>query len=316
MYIDSALNFHHNDGANVNNEIIDSINKLVLNYENSKDESLLRNINRLLRLLEYQSWYLKARLGIIDSKYENFEDDQLKKYEKEFSYSNAFSKYHLIIPLLMYLFKNYNNDRSALEISSSFMEELKDFLRPGDYAKTKTGAQRFITNTRFASNELRKFGMLRSDSQYFFHTWKLSPYGVMIAGSLYYDFRTDDLKKFLDYKLSKDTALTNALKLIASAAEDIIERHKFEQILRLIFCEEVIYEVMKLYDDRFIKFVTLIKNFLRSGIKKETAAKNLRDFLNGLNQDQEISKLADSIKLKKEIDYNMHQFYSIINNSG
>ncbi|MGK9369027.1 hypothetical protein ACSSWA_08995 [Melioribacter sp. Ez-97] len=124
----------------MNRELIDSINELTLNYETTRDVNLLKKINHLLRLLEYQSWYLKAKLGIIDLKYENYEDEQFKKYEQEFGYSNAFSKYHLIIPLLMYLFKNYNIDRSALEMSSSFMEELKDYLRPGDYAKTKTGA--------------------------------------------------------------------------------------------------------------------------------------------------------------------------------
>ncbi|MGK9369026.1 hypothetical protein ACSSWA_08990 [Melioribacter sp. Ez-97] len=158
--------------------------------------------------------------------------------------------------------------------------------------------------------------MLRSDSKYFFRTWKLSPYGVIIAGSLYYDFRTDDLKKFLDYKSSKDNALTNALKLITSAADDLIDRHKFDEILRLIFHDEVIFEMMKLFDPRFMKFVTLIKNFFRKDVERRIAYKNLRIFLNELNNDRELSKLADSIKLKKEIDCNMTKFYSIINNNA
>ncbi|MGK9475920.1 hypothetical protein [Melioribacter sp. OK-6-Me] len=297
----------------MNSELINSINELTLIYKKSKDERLLQEINRLLRLLEYQSWYLKATLGIIDFRHDYYEDPEIKKYEELFSHSNAFSKFHLIIPLLMYLFKNYNNEMNVLDMSISFMKELKDFLRPGDYAKTRTGAQRFITNTRFASNELRRLGMLRSDRDHFFHSWKLSPYGVLIAGSLYIDFVSHELNKFLDYKLNKDSAYINSLNLITETANEIVEKNKFDMILRFILEEEIIYYMMRLYEDSFRQFVKLVNNFINSKYNRN-AEEDLEKFLNELKYDKEISRLADSIKIRKEIDYNMKQFYSIINN--
>ncbi len=301
----------------MNYELINSINELAQSYKKSKDEKLLQEIDRLLRLLEYQSWYLKAQLGIIDNRNNDFiEDEEVKKYEELFSYSNAYSKFHLIIPLLMFLFKNYNYYMSALDLSISFMKELKDYLRPGDYAKTRTGAQRFITNTRFASNELRRLGMLRSDKEHFYHTWKLSPYGVLIAGSLYIDFVKHDLNKFLDYKLLQENAYIDALNLISLTATEIVEKNKFITILDFILEEEIVYQMMKLYEYSFREFVIIIDDFIKTcrNENKRKADNVLGKFLNKLKADREISRLADSIKLRKEIDYNIKQFYAIINN--
>jgi hypothetical protein len=56
-----------------------------------------------------------------------------------------------------------------------------------DFEKTKTGATRCFTNTRFAANTLRDYGLLKFTKEELYKTWMLSPIGIIVALKLLKD---------------------------------------------------------------------------------------------------------------------------------
>lgn len=294
--------------------IVNQINELVLEYKNSKNPKLLEEIELQLKLLEYQAWILKYKLRIIENPNLSKEHQQLKEYESLFGYSNAYSKYHLIMPLMIYLLVNHRRNQSALQISLNFMKDCEAFLKEGDFAKTKTGVQRFITNTRFASLELRRFGLLRSDDKHYYHTWELSLFGILIAGSIYFDYKYSLANNFFKANYNKDDAYWSFKKILLNYTEQLLERRKFHLILENILEDDVIIEFLDLYEDKFIHFASIIMNVLKDGYKlKNQSTQEFINMLNRINADREISKLADSIVLKKNIEANLHDIFKIIN---
>jgi hypothetical protein len=173
----------------MNSDVIDLINRMCEDYikGESKDKKLLEMIGNKLQIMDYQAQFLKYKLLFVPDPDNKIYDSELKEYEDRFSHKNALTVYHLVIPLLLYLFENHKMKLPAYECSIGLMEASKVFLREGDFAKHKTGGIRFITNTRFASNELRKFGLLRSDKQCYHKIWELSLFGLAVAAGIYKD---------------------------------------------------------------------------------------------------------------------------------
>lgn len=299
----------------MNADIVNEINNLVLEYKRNHNSEILKEIQIKLKLLEYQTWLLKYDVKIIeDTRLKIGNDDELKIYEKMFSHSNAFSKYHLIIPLMLYLLAHHRENQPALTTSLSFMNKCKEFLKEGDFAKTKTGVQRFITNTRFASLELRKFGLLRSDYKHYYHTWELSLFGILIAGCIYYDFKNNLAHYFFKNHFSNEKAYESFLLILKHYIEQLLEYKKFREILDSILEEEVIMEFLELYEKNFLQFAKTVNLVIENGYKpKEDSTKKLIKLINSINADREISKLADSIILKKDIEINMEYVYNLLN---
>ena len=297
----------------MDSQLISQINELASDYHTSKDAKLLKELEYLLKLLEYQSWRLKYDLKLIEHPGLFRKRDEIRIFDDMFSPRKAYSKYHLIIPLLIHLFTNYKLGKSALETSLHFMEKSKVYLRPGDFAKTKTGAQRFITNTRFASLELRKLGLLRSDKKRFYKYWELSLFGVLVAGMMFNEIEANELKMFkfrYDKNDAKDSTYRVIHKYLLYAQNPDHVKNLFNQILG----DEIVGEYLNLYDRKFLKFSGLILDVLKEGYKeKAKSTKQLNDFLDEINADEEISKLADSIVLKKQIDINLESIYRVIN---
>jgi len=293
--------------------IVNLINELVLEYKNSKNPKLLDEIELQLKLLEYQAWNLKYKLRIIENPNLSREHQQLKEYESLFGYSNAYSKYHLIMPLMIYLLVNHRRKWSALQTSLNFMKDCEAFLKEGDFAKTKTGVQRFVTNTRFASLELRRFGLLRSDDKHYYHTWELSLFGILIAGSIYFDYKYSLANNFFKTNFDKDNAYSYFQKILCKYTEQLLEHRKFYLILSNILEDDVVIEFLELYEKKFLQFASTIMHVLKDGYKlKNQSTQEFINKLNSINADREISKLADSIVLKKNIEVNLHDFFKII----
>lgn len=294
--------------------IVNLINELVLEYKNSQNPKLLEEIELQLKLLEYQSWNLKYKLRIIENPNLSKEHQQLKEYESLFGYSNAYSKYHLIMPLMIYLLVNHRRNWSALQTSLNFMKDCEAFLKEGDFAKTKTGVQRFITNTRFASLELRRFGLLRSDDKHYYHTWELSLFGILIAGSIYFDYKYSLADNYFKTNFDKDNAYWSFQKILHKYTEQLLEHSKFYWILKVILEDEVIVNYLDLYERKFLQFASTIMNVLKDGYKlKNQSTQEFINMLNKINADREISKLANSIVLKKNIEVNLNDIFEIIN---
>lgn len=289
------------------------IYELIAEYESTKDRTILTRIEYLLKLNEYHTWELKHHLKIIEYPNKFSRDEKIKEYKQIFDCSNAYSKYHLMLPLLMHLLLNYNNQQAALETSLSLMNESKDYLKAGDFAKTDTGVQRFITNTRFASLELRNMGLLRSDSKHFYKNWQLSLYGILVAGYIYInlqnDIKIDIYKEYTWYKAKESAQL-----LIINTIQNITSEN-LQKLFTYLFDEKIVADYLGLYSDTFLEFVKRLIAALNKSNKNNSKEKEeLVAFLQSFHKDAEYTKLANAIVLRKDILVNMKTVYDIIDN--
>ncbi len=296
----------------INEDYITELNQTIAAYYVLEDNDLIERIDYLLQIIEYQLWSIKSDLRLIENPNNLFRSDEMRNYRNMFGPDNAFSKYHLMIPLLMYLFINHNSLHSALETSLSFMKVNKDILHPGDFAKTKTGAQRFITNTRFASLELRNYGLLRSDKKHFFKFWSLSPLGILVAAQMFLDSHKGNLKtniRSFDWdKVSEFPPL-----VIGFYSGKVLIKENFNELLKFIFTEDVLINHFALYHDKFVNFInTLQKAIDKTNPSSKEEKNELKSYINTLNSDEEFSKFADSIILRKDIETNMQVIRSIL----
>jgi hypothetical protein len=304
----------------MNAELIERINDLSIKYLSNNNPQILNELKDTLKLLEYQSWIVKYKLRIIDNPQEKvieYAPNVLKEYQGLFSCDNAHSKYHLVIPLMVFLFTKYGRYKPVLETSLDFMNSCKEHLKEGDFAKTKTGVQRFITNTKFAALELRKFGFLRSDSDHYFKSWELSLFGVLIAGAIYFEYKNEISESFFTHKLSTNNAYDAFREIIFHSIENLCSHKQFMNIMEAILDDEIVSNYYGLYEKNFQDFAKLVKLVIENRLKKdaESTIKFIK-LLNGINADKEITKLADSIKLKKDIDVNIEGFFKVLNDTG
>jgi len=90
--------------------------------------------------------------------------------------------------LLIYLLYSHGNpDKQVYDIINNFVRVIWDDLDELDFEKTKTGVFRCFTNTRFAANTLRDYGLLKFTKNEAFKTWMLSFTGVMVASKFVRD---------------------------------------------------------------------------------------------------------------------------------
>lgn len=247
----------------MDSELIERINDLSIKYLSNNNPRLLNELKETLKLLEYQSWIVKYKLRIIDNPQEKdieYVPNKLKEYQWLFSCDNAHSKYHLVIPLMIFLFSKYGNFKPVLDTSLEFMNSCKVYLKEGDFAKTKTGVQRFITNTKFAALELRKFGFLRSDSDHYFKSWELSLFGVLIAGAIYFEYKNEISESFFTHRLSNNSAYDAFRGIIFHSIENLCSHKQFEDILNTILDDEIVSNYFSKYE--FQSFSALVFVFL------------------------------------------------------
>ena len=128
--------------------------------------------------------------------------------------------------LLIYLlFRHGKSDNQVYDIINNFVRVIWDDLDVLDFEKTKTGVFRCFTNTRFAANTLRDYGLLKFTKNEAFKTWVLSFTGVMVASKfvrdgawqkqLFINKYTTDLHPAI--KDSFNTDFRVAIKLIKNA---------------------------------------------------------------------------------------------------
>lgn len=294
-------------------ELVKKINEKVVLYLNKREESTLIEVDEQLQILQFQIQYLRYKLRIIDGNSRSSKTTELLEFEHRFSHTNAFSAQQLVLPLLMYLFNNHRSRKPAYETSVGFMKVSIESLRPGDFHKSKTGALRFITNTRFASEELRKIGLIRSDNKTFYKVWELSFFGVMVAGLIYKDGLQSIVSSAINIDNDKSIGDFNrdVLKKYLSKADNI------ESIIELLEYvneeRELFLELLKSNQDKFYEYQKNILQYYKERKTGDSKNKVLIDFVNTSNEDKELSKLADAIKIRKEIELNLQVVYSILN---
>ena len=88
-------------------------------------------------------------------------------------------------PLLLFLLLHHRERLSVYDIINLFVEKIRDKLTYVDFKKTRTGVTRCFTNTRFAANGLRAYGLLKFTRREAFKTWELSLPGFIVAADIY-----------------------------------------------------------------------------------------------------------------------------------
>ena len=86
--------------------------------------------------------------------------------------------------LLMFLLLNHKKAYQVYDIIENFVIEIWDQLSLEDFKRTRTGVTRCFTNTRFAANTLRSYGLLNSTKKEAYKTWTLSLYGLLVASKM------------------------------------------------------------------------------------------------------------------------------------
>jgi len=170
-----------------------------------------------------------------------------------FSHSSRYQ-----VPLLIYLFSNYSRKLSALMLSASFMDSVKDFLLPGDFQHLRSGGIRFITNTRFASAKLREMALLRNSEKDVYKYWELTLFGILIANLISKDPKS----------LSAQTGLSR----LTPGIRDIIFSHsdrfsneiEFEKLVRETFTRENAISIILQHKKWFLKFTDELISLLSS----------------------------------------------------
>lgn len=83
--------------------------------------------------------------------------------------------------LLAFLLLYHDRYKQVLEIIGGFISKIREDLCTVDFKKTKTGVFRCYTNTRFAANKLRDYGLLKFTQREAYKTWVLSLPGFLVA---------------------------------------------------------------------------------------------------------------------------------------
>ena len=86
--------------------------------------------------------------------------------------------------MLFLLYRHNRGYYSIYNTIDSFTKTIWDHLETLDFKRTQTGVIRCFTNTRFAANTLRKYGLLRYTPKVAYKTWVLSLPGMLVASKL------------------------------------------------------------------------------------------------------------------------------------
>ena len=144
------------------------------------------------------------------------------------------SPIQLQAPLLLFLLLNHKERYQVLEIIKYFIGRVRGQLKFLDFKKTKTGVTRCFTNTRFAANVLRDYGLLRFTKREAFKTWELSVAGFLVAASILQQ-RAGQKRPWYELGPARDGSF-DLLPEIRDACKGITSYDKFVACLAAI-CE-------------------------------------------------------------------------------
>jgi hypothetical protein len=162
---------------------------LELLSESDQVEMKIDLLERTLEILRIEIKYLENNLPMEDFIQGRIEidDDCLhyiapRKRRKMGSGTSAVLLQPMLLKFL--LLRHQRGYYKVYNIIESFVKTIWEELTILDFKKTKTGVTRCFTNTRFAANTLRKYGLLKFTKKEAFKTWVLSLPGIFVASKL------------------------------------------------------------------------------------------------------------------------------------
>lgn len=156
-----------------------------LEYKLDVLEKMIELMRLRLRILDSEMDLDHFIQGEININPENLVYTPTKSYRKN---KLGTPPIHLQPKLLIYLLYRYNSKEMKIyDIISKFMALIWNQTDILDFEKTKTGVRRCFTNTRFAANTLRDYGLLKFTKKEAYKTWTLSFSGIMVASKILKD---------------------------------------------------------------------------------------------------------------------------------
>jgi len=162
-----------------------------------------RQLNNNLAFSEF----IQGDLEIKDNQIQFTPPQQLKA--RDFGTRPVYLQPKLLIYLL---FRHGKPADQVYDIIDNFIRVIWNDLDILDFEKTKTGVFRCFTNTRFAANTLRDYGLLKFTKNEAFKTWVLSFTGVMVASKFVRDGAWDKRLFVNNYSTDLHPAIKESFK--------------------------------------------------------------------------------------------------------
>lgn len=278
-------------------EDIEKISEWIENSCHTYQKSGTDNINskidfieRALELLRIKNKYLENNLD-----FEEFisgsisHENNILNYTspKRIIYLGSGTKPIRLQPkLLMFLLINHEKAYKVYDIIDNFIKEIWDQLSLLDFKKTKTGVTRCFTNTRFAANTLRDYGLLKFTKKEAYKTWTLSLYGFLVASKIIQDdlnWKLTNVHRGHGFDLHPD---------ILNAANTLKTYDDFVRRLEAVCEPNRKSDIFKTFDDVLNKAYNLLDNYRRiiqdSKLSKVDRQKESQTHLNHLEKQPDI----------------------------
>jgi len=193
--------------------------------------------------------------------------------------------------LLKYLFYRHNKRDDVLRIIEGFISVIWESLHPLDFKKTATGVTRCFTNTRFAANTLRDYGLLKFTKREAYKTWELSLPGFLVASRVAEgsDWKIDFRNQTKGYALHHE--IRDAF-IDLQSSDDFIKRLAKFCDQRSQLCEEFKEGLGRAYDI-LAKYASFIKD--PNMTSKDRLVKS-RAQLKKLEADEDIQKFFQAFR--------------------
>jgi len=294
---------------------INRLTELQKEYTGTADNQIKRSIKKeavkLYFDIEENLYKIKYDFRIIDIR--NFKEKEITELKTLNLFSDFLSvdslprlrhvkQNALPIPLLLFLFYHYGKQMSALTSSAVLMDTVKKNLREGDFQHLQSGSLRFITNVRFASDKLRRHGLLRKTEKEKYHYWELTLFGILISALIFDDSSFTFKKSPFPSNFADEHSLSFFNEKLYYYTDILLHHNGFDNIVNSIFKEDTIIKYIYNIKNNFISFLSELLDLFNS--KKASNHdeilffKKFNDYLSSIDEHQQALNLSHCFLLQ------------------
>ncbi|MFH1627812.1 MAG: hypothetical protein ABIE47_03710 [Pseudomonadota bacterium] len=194
--------------------------------------------------------------------------------------------------MIYLLFRHGKSDNQVYDIINNFVRVIWDDLDELDFEKTKTGVFRCFTNTRFAANTLRDYGLLKFTKKEAFKTWVLSFTGVMVASKFVRDGTWQKPLFVSKYSTDLHPAIKESFKELSMEPEFLNT---------LTFITKSNLKLKEVFTDKTERALPLLLRHHAAlkdeALSRQQKKKRCKEILSELENDEAVIKLFENLVL-------------------